>query len=96
MLTTWLVPLTLLSGVSFRNQSQHKTQPQINGSHESSKAVFSIDEVLLLNRHFIDYLLAIDGPQTADETPDSMCSLAMRQLAEAYLDHQPHALECKS
>ncbi|XP_062544956.1 LOW QUALITY PROTEIN: nose resistant to fluoxetine protein 6-like [Armigeres subalbatus] len=93
MWSTWLLPLTLLSSGSIPEE-KIKHQPKSgNVSRELHRNVeFTIEEVLLLNRNFVDYLAAIDG-QAIQDVLDRQCANKMRQLAVAYLERQWIGLE---
>ena len=55
---------------------------------------FGIEELLLLNRHFLDFLIAYDGSLIV-QSEDVNCLGAMQQLSTAYLARDRHGLECK-
>ncbi|XP_065094529.1 nose resistant to fluoxetine protein 6-like [Ochlerotatus camptorhynchus] len=95
MWPAWLLPLSILSTSTLPNGGKldyHHQQSDRNRTQQLRNVEFSIEEVLLLNRHFLDYLAAIDD-QLAQELPDPQCTIAMRQLSEAYLNRERHGLE---
>ncbi|KXJ73197.1 hypothetical protein RP20_CCG016319 [Aedes albopictus] len=93
MWPSWLVPLALLSNGTlpvgkFHGQSGNNSR----SGRELRNVEFSVDEVLLLNRYFVDFLAAIDD-QAAVDSADPQCALAMRQLATGYLARERLGLE---
>ena len=93
MWSTWLLPLTLLSsGTIPVEKVEHQ---QTNGSRHGLRNVeISVEEILLLNRHFVDYLAAIEG-QTVQGPSDRQCAITLQQLAVGYLDRDRIGLECE-
>ncbi|KXJ74409.1 hypothetical protein RP20_CCG013733 [Aedes albopictus] len=91
MWSTWLLPLTLLSsGTIPVEKVEHQ---QTNGSRHGLRNVeISVEEILLLNRHFVDYLAAIEG-QTVQGPSDRQCAITLQQLAVGYLDRDRIGLE---
>ncbi|EAT39214.1 AAEL008948-PA [Aedes aegypti] len=86
MWPAWLVPLVLLKQWKFNPQSGNSSRESQNVEHHS------IDEVLLLNRHFVDFLAGIDD-QAAEDSAEPQCAMIMRQLALAYMDRERLGLE---
>lgn len=97
MSAIWLVPLTLLGNSSLPDEisTQYRIHTSNNVSNELRNIRIGTEEVLLWNRHFVDYLMTI-GNETVKITSDSRCLLLTQQLADAYLRHQQHGLECES
>lgn len=58
---------------------------------------YSIDDVLLLNRQFLDYLVAFNESilSSSELSTNQQCMTAVRQLAEAYLNQDRYGLECE-
>lgn len=94
MWSTWLLPLTLLSSGRIPVEKVELQQKSANGTRELPDVDISIEEILLLNRHFVDYLVAVDD-QTIEGSSDRQCAIALRQLAAAYLERQQVGLECE-
>ncbi|KXJ73198.1 hypothetical protein RP20_CCG016320 [Aedes albopictus] len=91
MWSTWLLPLTLLCGGTVPVEKVE--QQQTNGSRNALRNVdISVEEILLLNRHFVDYLAAIND-QTLQDASDRQCAITLQQLAVAYLDRERIGLE---
>ncbi|XP_062544983.1 nose resistant to fluoxetine protein 6-like [Armigeres subalbatus] len=88
MWPNWFVSLTLLSSATFPTERLLRDR----GNTTSRNAEFSVEEVLLLNRRFVDYLAVIDDA-TAEESAEPQCVNAMRQLAAAYLDRDRLGLQ---
>ncbi|KXJ72976.1 hypothetical protein RP20_CCG016825 [Aedes albopictus] len=86
----WLLPLIVLSNSTFTEfSSQRRT---ISGNSERQDVEFSIEEVLLLNRHFVDFLSDVSDDNQGS-SPDSQCLKTLRQLAEGYLVRERLGLE---
>lgn len=84
-----MLPLIVLSNESLPNINNQRRIS--DGNSELQNVEFSIEEVLMLNRRFVDYLAGI-GDQ---ESSVSQCLNTIRQLAQGYLDRQRLGLECE-
>lgn len=65
-----------------------------NHSRLDDSAGFSIDEVAVLNRKFLDYLVQLDAAQV-EIVEDRRCVDAMQLLSRAYINRERNGLECK-
>ncbi|XP_001849838.2 nose resistant to fluoxetine protein 6 [Culex quinquefasciatus] len=63
-----------------------------NHSRLDDSAGFSIDEVAVLNRKFLDYLVQLDAAQ-AESDEDRRCVDAMQLLSRAYINRERNGLE---
>lgn len=68
-----------------------QTVPTIS---QLSNVTFGIDEVSVLNREFVDYLLVFERSQD-DNPEDQRCGISLKRLAEAYTKREQHGLECE-
>ncbi|XP_058814383.1 nose resistant to fluoxetine protein 6-like [Topomyia yanbarensis] len=59
---------------------------------ESRNVEFSIEEFLLLNRQFLDFLVEYDGSLVL-HSEDQRCVTTMQQLSSAYFNRERHGLE---
>lgn len=81
----YLLNIVLLAGIA---------QARLNVSSTQQSVDFSIDEVALLNRHFLDYLVAYDDSQVVPDQ-DRRCIASLKQLSAAYERRERHGLECE-
>lgn len=81
----YLLSIVLLAGIA---------QARLNVSSTQHSVDFSIDEVALLNRQFLDYLVAYDESQVQPDQ-DRRCIASLKQLSAAYERREWHGLECK-
>ncbi|EDS30955.1 conserved hypothetical protein [Culex quinquefasciatus] len=79
----YLLNIVLLAGIA---------QARLNVSSTQQSVDFSIDEVALLNRHFLDYLVAYDDSQVVPDQ-DRRCIASLKQLSAAYDRRERHGLE---
>ncbi|XP_058467393.1 nose resistant to fluoxetine protein 6-like [Malaya genurostris] len=59
---------------------------------ESRNNEFGIEEMLLLNRQFLDFLIGYDSTLVL-QSEDQLCLSTMQQLSVAYLNREHHGLE---
>ncbi|XP_058811134.1 nose resistant to fluoxetine protein 6-like [Topomyia yanbarensis] len=59
---------------------------------ESRNAEFTIEDILLLNRQFLDFLFEYDRSQVL-QPEDHRCVSTMQQLSSAYFNREQHGLE---
>lgn len=64
------------------------------GTQQNRTVEFSIEELLLLNRQFLDFLIVYDVSSIVQPS-DHRCLTTMQQLSTAYLNRERHGLECE-
>ncbi|XP_053699369.1 nose resistant to fluoxetine protein 6-like [Sabethes cyaneus] len=87
--SAWIVLLALGLGVT---SVFARTANQTRTVNQTRTGEFSIDELLLLNRQFLDFLIAYDDSAVV-QPADRQCLGRMQQLSTAYLNRERHGLQ---